>query len=151
MRKAILFVFGACLCSMAFGQNYKTAIGIKGGYPGYGSISAKHFLGDVNAVELNVGTGLYGLTLQGLYEWNHQLPTNGLSWYLGVGPNLGLQSSQLNNGSTLFLSGSGLIGIEYTFNGLPINLALDSGPILQVIPNIGLGWGGGVAVRYTLK
>jgi hypothetical protein len=98
--------------SFAMAQGYKTAIGLKGGYPGYGSISAKHYLSSVNAIEGNVGAGSYGLWMQGLYEWNYDLPTKGLNWYLGVGPNLGFQSSKLNNGSVYYLSGSALLGIE---------------------------------------
>jgi hypothetical protein len=43
------------------------------------------------------------------------------------------------------------LGIEYTFNNIPLNLALDSGPIVQVLPQIGFGWGGGLAVRYAIK
>jgi hypothetical protein len=57
----------------------------------------------------------------------------------------------LNNGSTFYLSGSALLGIEYTFNNIPLNLALDSGPIVQVLPQVGFGWGGGLAVRYAIK
>lgn len=146
---SVLFVF--IIGSFVSAQGYKTAVGFKGGYPGYGSISVKHYLNSINAIEANLGAGLNGLTVQGLYEWNHALPTSGLNWYLGVGPNIGLLSNKSINGSTFYLSGSGLIGIEYVFENLPLDLALDAGPIIQVIPSFGLGWGGGIAVRYTLK
>ena len=151
MKHIICSVIVLIMGSVAIAQGYKTAIGFKGGYPGYGSISVKHYLSSVNAIEGNIGTGSYGLWMQGLYEWNHDLPTNGLNWYIGVGPNVGFQSSKLNNGSIFYLSGSALLGIEYTFNNIPLNLALDSGPIVQVLPQIGFGWGGGLAVRYAIK
>lgn len=151
MKQIIYSMLVIIMGSYAMAQGYKTAIGLKGGYPGYGSISAKHYLSSVNAVEGNIGTGTYGLWLQGLYEWNHDLPTDGLNWYVGVGPNIGIQSSKLMNGSTFYFSGSGLLGIEYTFRNIPLNLVLDSGPFIQVIPNLGFGWGGGLAVRYAVK
>lgn len=151
MKQIICAVIVLVIGSSAIAQSYKTAIGLKGGYPGYGSISAKHYLSSANAIEGNVGTGSNGLWIQGLYEWNHDLPTSGLNWYIGVGPNVGFQSSKLNNGSSFYLSGSALLGIEYTFNNLPLNLALDTGPIVQVLPNIGFGWGGGLAIRYAIK
>lgn len=140
----ILFILGF----FTFAQNYKTAIGLKGGYPGYGSLSVKHFINNINAIEGNIGSGLYGFTVQGLYEWNKDLPTEGLNWYLGVGPNIGFYSK---SSSAFFLSGSALLGIEYTFANIPLNLALDLGPIVQFVPRFDVGIGGGIAIRYAIK
>ena len=151
MKQVLCILFIFFIGSFVSAQGYKTAVGFKGGYPGYGSISAKHYLNSINAIEANLGAGLNGLTVQGLYEWNHPLPTNGLNWYLGVGPNIGFLTNNSTIGSAFYLSGSGLIGIEYIFDNIPLDLALDAGPIVQVIPSFGLGWGGGIAVRYTLK
>lgn len=95
---------------------------------------------------MSVGGGRSYLWIQGLYEWNMELPTSGLNWYVGVGPNIGLAT-----GSAFYLGATGLAGIEYTFSDLPINVALDTGPALSVLPGITFGWGGGLAVRYTLR
>jgi hypothetical protein len=151
MKKGMIYLCIFVFSTISYAQSYKTAIGLKGGYPGYGSLNAKHFISATNALEASVGTGRYGLWLQGLYEWQHDLPTKGLEWYVGVGPNIGIQSSALSNGSTFYFSGSGLLGIEYTFDKIPLNIALDSGPVIQLLPVFGFGWGGGLAARYTLK
>ena len=50
------------------------------------------------------------------------------------------------------LAVNGVLGIDYTFQDLPINISLDTGPVVQLIGNRNLfSWGGGLAVRYTLK
>ncbi|MFM7565225.1 MAG: hypothetical protein ACKO4K_00605 [Flavobacteriales bacterium] len=151
MKKGMIYLYLFVFSTISYAQSYKTAIGLKGGYPGYGSLNAKHFISATNALEASVGTGRFGLWLQGLYEWQHDLPTKGYEWYVGVGPNIGIQSSALSNGSTFYFSGSGLLGIEYTFDKIPLNIALDSGPVIQLLPVFGFGWGGGLAARYTLK
>ena len=147
--KKVLLVLSVFLSTLSFSQSYKTAIGVKGGYPGYGSLNAKHYFTGSSAIEASIGGGANFLWLQGLYEINQALPTDGLNWYLGVGPNVGL--GNLTNNSGVYFSGSGVIGIEYTFQDLPINLALDTGPVIEIIPTLGFNWSGGIAVRYTLK
>lgn len=149
--KKILFFAVILISTLTFSQSYKTAIGFKGGYPGFGSLNAKHYLKASHAIEASIGGNANFLWLQGIYEINKSLPTSGMNWYLGIGPSLGIANTMNNTTDGLYLMGTGLIGIEYTFQDLPINIALDTGPNLQFIPNIGLRWGGGLAVRYTLK
>ena len=50
-----LFVLGMLMTT--FGQQYKTAIGVKGGYPYYGSLNIKHFFGS-SAGEFRSDTAL---------------------------------------------------------------------------------------------
>jgi hypothetical protein len=147
--KKVLLVLSIFLSTLSFSQSYKTAIGVKGGYPGYGSLNAKHYFSGSSAVEASIGGGSNFLWLQGLYEINQALPTDGLNWYLGVGPSIELGNT--NNNSGLILSATGVIGIEYTFQDLPINIALDTGPNLKIIPALGFDWRGAIAIRYTLK
>lgn len=149
IMKQVLLVFSIMFSTFSFSQAYKTAVGLKGGYPGYGSLNVKHYFSGPNAIEASLGGGANYLWLQGLYEINKTLPTDGLNWYLGVGPNVGL--GNISNNSGFYFSGVGVIGIEYTFQDLPIDLALDTGPVLSIVPSIGFYWGGGIAVRYTLK
>jgi hypothetical protein len=122
--KKILFLAAFSISTFTFSQSYKTAIGLKGGYPSLG-----------------------GINISGLFEIQKPLPElNGLYWYLGVGPTVGFVNE------TLLLTANGVLGIEYTFQDLPINIALDTGPVIQLIGNRNLfSWGGGIAVRYTLK
>jgi hypothetical protein len=51
----------------------------------------------------------------------------------------------------LFIVGTGVIGLDYTIPGIPINIALDTGPLVGIINTRGFGWGGGFAIRYVLK
>jgi hypothetical protein len=150
MKRIILF---ACLfiSALSYGQSYKTAIGLKGGYPGFGSLNVKHYLNGSNAIEASLGGNANFIWLQGIYEINKSLPTGGMNWYLGAGPSIGIANTMNNTTDGLYVMGTGLIGIEYTFQNLPINIALDTGPSIQVVPQFGFAWGGGCAIRYTLK
>jgi len=83
---ALLFTF-TVLC--ATGQEYKTAFGIKGGYPGFGNLNAKHFLSENTALEAsfgpfsreNYGSGVF---LIADYEILNSLESH-FSWYYGGG------------------------------------------------------------------
>jgi hypothetical protein len=45
----------------------------------------------------------------------------------------------------------GTIGLEYTFDVVPINLALDTGPSMRIVPDVKFGWMAGFAVRYAFR
>lgn len=154
MKNCLILLAIIASTSFSFAQNYKTAIGIKGGYPGYGSLNAKHFLGSKNAIEGSIGGGANTLWLQGLYELNYTLE-DGLNWYFGGGANVGFYSfkNTITNERTsnMILGINGVLGIEYTFEDFPLNVALDTGPNIRIINSFGFGWGAGIAVRYAIK
>ncbi len=151
--KRLIFIVTILMAFSSQAQQYSTAIGLKGGFSfnGGGGINLKHFLGGSSAVEVSVGGGSRHIWLQGLYERNQEL-SHGVEWYYGFGGDIGLFT---NGGydskypSGLFLGADGVIGVEYTFEDFPLNLALDTGPTLRVIPYVGFGWGGGLAARYA--
>lgn len=157
MKKGLLTFVAALLVSgFAFSQNYKTAIGFKGGFPGFGALNLKHSLGGASAIEVSVGGGRNHLWLQGLYEINKDI-SSGFNWYYGVGADLGTWSKNYNykwrddyyNG---FYGGlDGVLGIEYTFNEIPMNLALDINPTIRVFPYVGFGMYGNFAFRFAIK
>ena len=141
---AFLFATSFCLTTNAQ-QDYFTAIGFKGGYPAFGALNVKHFLNTSNAVELTVGGGFNTIYVQGLYEIQKPLPEPaGLDWYFGFGPNIGI-------GQNVLVSASGLLGLDYTFEEIPLNIAIDTGPILNIVPAVGVNWGGGLAIRYVFR
>jgi hypothetical protein len=107
--KSIAVLFFICIITNSFAQDYKTAIGIKGGYPGYGTINVKHFLTSATAIEGSIG-----------------------------------RFSRSNYGN-------GAMGLEYTFDEVPINCSLNTGPILFFSPNVTFNWGGGLAIRYAIR
>ena len=137
------------LASTSFSQNYKMAIGFKGGYPGFGSLNAKKSISKSDYLEASIGgfgrnSYSTGFHLQLDYERMQNLE-EGFSFYYGGGVLLGLTST------TLHLAPKALLGLEYNFEDLPLNISIDTGPYLFVSPNIGFIWGGGLALRYAIR
>ena len=137
------------LASTSFSQNYKMALGFKGGYPGYGSLNAKKSISKSDYLEASIGGfGRYpynvGFNVQIDYE-RMQALEEGFSFYYGGGVLLGSTSSIVH------LAPKALIGLEYNFEDIPLNISIDTGPYLFVSPNIGFIWGGGLALRYAIR
>ncbi len=157
MRRIVLIAMLA-MVSVSWGQNYKTAIGIKGGWPYYGSLDLKHNFGNAYG-EFRVGGYAYDLWLQGLFEKNYPID-GGLEWYWGVGGHVGFwnygpgaghwyKDHYYDDGAYLGLDG--VIGLEYTFDAAPINIAIDAGPSFNGYPYSWLRWGSAIAVRFAIK
>ena len=137
------------LTTSFFSQNYKMALGFKGGYPGYGSLNAKKSISKSDYLEASIGGfGRYpyniGFNVQLDYE-RMQALEDGFSFYYGGGVLLGLTSSFVH------LAPKALLGLEYNFEDLPLNISIDTGPYLFVSPKIGFIWGGGLALRYAIR
>jgi len=157
-RIGITFIFALALLSTAVGQQYKTAIGIKGGFPYYGSLNLKHFFG-ASAGEFRLGGGRHDFFIQGLYEKNYGLG-QGFEWYWGVGGHLGFWNYGYNEGhyykNKYYDRGSyggidGVLGIEYTFTEIPLNLAVDAGPAVNIFPYTDVYFGAAIAARFAIK
>lgn len=134
-------------------QNYETAIGLRGGLSN--GITVKHFLTDVNAIEGILSTRWGGFGITGLYEFNNKTAHEGLDWYYGVGAHFGAyDGSETPWGDTdvsySVIGIDGIIGIEYTFATIPLNLSLDYKPALNLVGYNGF-WGDNTAfsIRYA--
>lgn len=154
MKRLISLSFLIC-STIGFSQSspYKTVVGIKGGFPGYGSINAKHNLGGEKFIEASMGglsRGVYGsgFYLLGDFEINNPLK-EGFLWYYGAGGMIGVSSTV--NSSNFHIAPNAVAGIEYVFEDLPLNISLETGPYLFITPKIGFVWGGGLALRYVVK
>tara|TARA_B110000027_G_scaffold28828_1_gene31580 strand:- start:109 stop:576 length:468 start_codon:yes stop_codon:yes gene_type:complete len=154
--KSIAVLFFICITTNSLAQDYKTAIGIKGGYPGYGTINVKHFLTNTTAIEGSLG-GLSrssygnGAFIMAVYEIQNALE-EGFSWFYGGGALFGFTNQSQNNSDSFFHSGfNGTLGLEYTFDEVPINCSLNTGPILFLTPRVQFNWGGGLAIRYAIR
>ncbi|MFW5760361.1 MAG: hypothetical protein ACOCXH_05220 [Cyclobacteriaceae bacterium] len=153
---SLLLVFVAATQQEARAQYYSTSLGLKFG--GYNGISAKHFISDVNALEGLLSFGWGGFALTGLYEWNWTaFDTDGLSWYIGGGAHIGVrerrpfENTYYDDGSA-FLGVDFILGLEYTFEEIPLNIALDWKPAFDIIGDQYF-WAGDVALgaRYTFQ
>jgi hypothetical protein len=140
-------------------QEYKNAVGVKF-YPG--ALTAKHFFNHLIAAE--AVNYYYGKSVRftGLLEFNfdiEQVP--GLKWF--AGPGVHVSFAKYNSQATTFLGIDGILGLDYKFNGVPINVSVDWQPSFEfgeepTYNNIqyhikdGPGFTGswaGIAVRYT--
>ena len=158
MKKLLLPLFiGLFLYqSEASAQNYENAAGLRLGW-GLG-ISGKHFFDDRSAVEgvLRFG-GFFSSYIQftGLYQLHQSLSdvTEGLQWYVGGGAFAGFWSgaySRVYDYSGTQVGISGVIGLDYKFADLPINVSADWMPGIAIVGGGGfVGSSGGLAVRYT--
>ena len=156
MKKFLLInVFAVITIVAANAQDYKTSLGLRAGVP-YG-VTVKHFLSKYDAVEGILASRWGGFAVTGLYEresWTGHYP--GLNWYWGVGAHVGFWSGSTNpnlggtyNGAAVF-GADGILGLEYTFDEIPLNLSLDLLPTINIFGST--GWGGingALSIRYV--
>lgn len=132
---------------------YEQAIGLRGGFGEGGlggGITYKRQLGNeasYGEAILNIGNNL--LAIRALYERTQTTNVDGLRWYYGGGPGLGV-------GNEFNLGIVGIIGIEFTFFDIPLNVSLDASPVLHLYQsedeNDGFDWQVGVfSLRYILR
>lgn len=162
MKKSI-FILSLLFTTISFSQNYSTAIGIKSGYPGHGSLNVKKFMGPDFAIDVLAGTNFNNSSkyfwAQCLFEKNKNIVnTSGFNWYYGAGPALGFWTvggyyykKTDKTYSGLWLSADATIGIEYTTSSIPLNIGLEVGPTLNLIPYIKFGGIGNIFIRYAIQ
>lgn len=156
MKKVILLtLLFAFFVVSSNAQEYRTSLGLRAGLP-YG-LTIKHFLNKTNAVEGVLAGSYGGFIITGLYEnehWTGQYP--GLNWFWGVGGHVGFWDPGRNPNINDTYTGSavigvdGIIGLEYTFEEIPLNLSLDLLPAVNLIGYT--GWGGingALSIRYV--
>ena len=175
--KRTLLIASLCLlvANFGFSQDYKTALGVKGGFPGIVSANVKHNFNSKSAIEASLGGASNLVWLQGLYEINNPIQ-DGFSWYYGGGLDLGFwtySNSYYNvygpayyddyyddddfyfgnryTGHRAFGGLDGVIGLEYTFAKIPLNLAVDASPALRLFPRVGFALYANIAARFTIK
>ncbi len=123
--KKLIFIF-VLICAGTFAasaQSYKSAIGLRLGYPT--SISFKQFLSERNAIELFVGYRRYSnflnfVNIGGLYQVHNPISdVEGLAWYYGGGATVffwNYDDAFYNNDDyNGFLAGYGGLSARYTF------------------------------------
>ena len=131
---------------------YDHAIGLK--FPGGVSVTYKTFITDTRNIEAEFTAWHQGFRVAGLYEFNFysfdDIPE--LSWFVGPGAHIGFWKNQedKNYNSQADIGIDGIIGLDYKFKGVPINVSLDWQPAITVIGDAGFTpVFGGIALRYT--
>jgi len=135
MKKSawLLLVLFALLGSRSEAQEYKTALGIRlsSTVPAVNnSISIKHFLNERAAVEglLSIGIDDH-IALGALYEIHKPFSTPGFQWYYGAGAYAGFSGPSI-------LGAQGVLGVDYKFENIPLNMSLDWKPELNLVTEI---------------
>lgn len=116
----------------ASAQDYKVGVGIRlsNATPTLSNaVTVKYNMTQQHSLEGIVSFGSrFGLGA--LYELNKQTTVQGLNWFYGGGAYVGFQ-----DGNT-YLGPTGIIGLDYKFPNVPLNLSLDWKPELDFIPSI---------------
>ncbi|MEO5891571.1 MAG: hypothetical protein ABIQ31_15070 [Ferruginibacter sp.] len=140
-------------------SDYVTALGVKV-YPGSGgaAVTLKHFLNKGIAVEALGYAFQRGARVTGLLEFHWDITgAPGLKWYAGPGVHVGFYNDKYYTndrfgGSYASAGLDGVIGLDYKFNKIPLNLSADWQPSFDFGNERYHGFGGdfgGIAARYT--
>ena len=151
MKRVILFsmvVVATVITQSGTAQDYRLALGVRlsNSYPTLSSsISGKYFVTDKTAIEGLVSFGnRFGIG--GLVQIHNPFTAQGLSWFYGAGAYVGFQ-----DGNT-YLGPTGIIGLDYKFQNIPLNLSLDWKPELDLMPAVNFVPDAfALSVRFTLK
>lgn len=156
MKKALLIL--VAVMGFAFAASAQnSAIGLRLGYGN--EISYQTAMGS-NRLELDLGSLdalLYHynwnfLSLTGTYQWTFGLPVDGLGWYVGPGVMAGFYLSDYADSKGLNIGIGGIIGLDYKFAAIPLQLSIDARPMYSVVhPKYfnGVGYSAALGVRYT--
>jgi len=133
--KKILFVSiliaGLGFANSSFSQSYRSALGVRLSSSApvvNNSISFKYFLTNATALE-----GLFSFSdpvaIGLLFEIHRPFSTEGLQWFYGGGGYIGF------SGNTNF-GAMGVVGLDYKFTNIPLNLSIDWKPELNLVSDI---------------
>ena len=137
MKKAImlLMVLGGIALK---GKTQDNLIGIRGGW--YSGISFQHYLSDGKAIEGLFQFARGGMNITGLYELHEPINgADGFGFYYGAGAHVGIYQKDRYNlfgdrytGSGSVIGADGIVGVEYIFDQIPLQLSLDYKPALNI-------------------
>jgi hypothetical protein len=154
MKKlVVLFLLAFGLGAISNAQDYHTGVGLRAGYEN--GLTIKHFIGQKSALEGIISSRWQGFGITGLYEiQNRAFNTPGWNWFFGFGAHVGFWNGNHaywgEPGTSYTVVGAdGILGLEYCFREVPINLSLDWKPAFNFYGYSGYwGDGGALSIRY---
>ncbi len=151
--KSIKCLFGLLMlagCLNGYSQDYETSLGLRLDVDNFG-VTFKHFLKRESAFEGIVHFWDGGIALTALYEYHGKLieDEQNLKWYGGGGGHLGVKDKRNNN--ELQLGIDGIVGLEYTFESVPLNFSIDIHPMIHLFENYDPDISMGLSGRYIFK
>lgn len=153
---SLLLIAGIAGISTVQAQDYKTALGVRLSSSSAmvnNSISIKHFINDKMAIE---GLFSFGdpLALGALVEFHKPLSASGLTYFYGAGGYVSfVKKVNVNTQKTSTdpnFGAQGIIGLDYKFSNVPLNLSLDWKPELNIVSDINFEPAAiGLTARFT--
>jgi hypothetical protein len=155
------FVFSVLLVAgitgAASAQDYKTAIGVRlsSAAPAVNNaISVKHFITEKAAIEALFSFG-DPLAFGALLEIHKPLAASGLQYFYGGGGYLAFTKTYnpntLKNEVDPSFGAQGVLGLDYKFANIPLNISLDWKPELNIVSEINFEPAAiGFSARFTL-
>ena len=144
MKKFILacLVVAGIAVSQSASAQYKTALGVRlssSNAMQNNSISLKHFLNEKTAIEALFTFG-DPLALGALVEFHKPLGSEGLTYFYGGGAYVAfvkkVNTNTQKTSTEPNFGGQGIVGLDYKFNNIPLNLSLDWKPELNLVSDI---------------
>jgi len=139
---SVLVISGFLVATSVSAQDYKTALGVRLSSSSAmvnNSISLKHFLNEKTAVEALFSFG-DPLALGALVEIHKPFSASGIQWFYGGGGYIGFvktyNTTKAKDETDVNFGAQGVIGLDYKFANLPLNLTLDWKPELNIIGDI---------------
>lgn len=149
-------------------QNFDSAVGARLGFPA--AASYKVFINETDAIEgyggIRFRRDFNEIRVAGAYQvhssFNLEAEWAPLQWYYGAGASVGFIKTDVNfivpNGGSVrsvSLGINGYIGLQYTFNDIPLEIILDWIPTINIgssnLLRSFVGNNGGIGIRYILN
>lgn len=159
MKKIILLTIVLLLlilANSASAQEYKTALGVRFSTATpviNNSVSIKQFIGNSVAVE---GLFSFGdpLALGALIEFHKPINSSSLRYFYGGGGYIGFKKNidavSGKKTSEQYVGAQGVVGLDYKFQNIPLNLSLDWKPELSIIQHFNFEPAAlGLTARFT--
>ena len=144
MKKIFVIVLlaGAGFLNNASAQDYKTGLGVRlssSNAMQNNSVSFKQFISSKTAVEALFTFG-DPLALGALLEFHKPLAASGLTYYYGEGGYISfvkkLNITTQKESTDPNFGAQGVIGLDYKFSNIPLNISLDWKPELNIVNDI---------------
>lgn len=151
-KNIVMSILAIITISFATAQDYKTGIGVRGGF--YNGVTIKHFTSEKVSLEAIISSRWRGFNVTGLYEINNKTSIDRLNWYFGAGAHIGFWNGSNvkwanDNRDYTVIGVDAILGLEYNFKQIPFNLSIDWKPAMNLFGYNGFwGDGGAFSFRY---
>jgi hypothetical protein len=141
---SLLFLSALLFSTRSQAQEYKMAIGVRlssAQATVNNSVTFKYFMNESHALEamLSFDPGAVGV----LYEVHKPLGAAGFQWFFGGGGYAAFKGDNV-------LGAMGIVGLDYKFQQIPLNLSLDWKPELNLVNNVNFQAAAvGLSVRFA--